>query len=65
MSNRKTTVALALFGAAVLLLNFPLIGLVSGNEAGKLSPILIYLGVIWVGFVICLYRIYGNKEPKK
>jgi len=66
MRSSRKPAAIALFGAAVLLLNFPLVGLADFWLVGGSVPALLwYLLLVWLLIIFSLYRLTRQREELK
>lgn len=61
MPSRRRAIAIALFFAALILLNFPIINL-AGHSLwqGGWPPVLLYLLVVWFLLIFVLFQLYKN-----
>lgn len=62
MPSRRKAVAVALFFAALILLNFPIIDL-AGHSLwqGGWPPVLLYLLILWLLLIFALFLLYKNE----
>lgn len=67
MPSRRKAIAVALFFAALILLNFPIVDLAARSlwQRGW-PPLLFYLLLIWLLLIFALYQLYknGSSAPK-
>ncbi len=64
MPTRKRQATVAVFVAAVLLLNYPLLFLPERLGDGQFPWLLVYLVVVWVSIIICIAVLTSNKQKR-
>lgn len=61
MKQKIKTILIGLFILFMLLLNVPFISTPSGS-IGNIPVLMIYFGIIWTLFIICMGLVYGKRH---